>query len=190
MGISKSTWMILLIAGVGAIFDSSSDVSAAAEQPAIRSSRPVRQGQIFELLQLPKKLPANIMLAQAGGYRSAPDGKATPGKLQFLEYCAQCHAKDGTGDGPVAPELKKKPANLTLLSKHNGGVFPEAEVHDFIVGTRTIGSHGTREMPIWGYAFMFRQGGLAGPFVPVLTPQEANDKINLLVGYVRSIQQK
>jgi hypothetical protein len=84
---------------------------------------------------------------------------------------------------------KKKPANLTLLSKNNSGVFPDGEVRDFIVGTKTIASNGTREMPIWGYAFTFWQGGLGGPFVPVLTPQEVNDKINLLVDYVKSFQQ-
>ena len=51
------------------------------------------------------------------------------------------------------------------------------EVHDFIYGTRTIAAHGTREMPVWGCAFMFRQGALAGPFVTERTPQEVEDKI-------------
>ena len=129
-------------------------------------------------------------MVQAGGHRSEPGSKAASGKPPFLEYCAQCHEQDGTGNGPIASELNKNPANLTLLSKNNGGVFPEGEVRDFIAGTRTIASHGSREMPVWGYAFMFRQGGLAGPFVPVLTPQEANYRINLLVDYVKSIQQK
>lgn len=41
-------------------------------------------------------------------------------------------------------------------------------------------------MPIWGYAFMFRQGALGGPFVPERTPQEAEDKIARLVDYVKS----
>lgn len=117
-------------------------------------------------------------------------GKPASGRLEFKEYCAQCHGNDGTGNGPVAAELKRKPANLTLLSKNNDGVFPTNEVHDFIVGTKSVASHGTREMPVWGYAFMFRPGALAGPFVPVLTPQEADDKINRLVDYVRSIKQK
>jgi cytochrome c553 len=194
MRISKSTELtcrlLLPIAGLGVIFDNSAGVIAAAEQPAVRPSGLGCQGQGSEPVQLPKELPTNVILAQAGVHRGKPDSKAASGKPQFLEYCAQCHGQDGTGDGPVAPELKKKPANLTRLSKNNNGVFPEGEVHDFIVGTRTIASHGTREMPVWGYAFMFRQGGLAGPFVPVLTPQEANYRINLLVDYVKSIQQK
>jgi hypothetical protein len=37
---------------------------------------------------------------------------------------------------------------------------------------------------------MFRQGALAGSFLPVLSPREVNDRINLLVAYVKPIQQK
>jgi mono/diheme cytochrome c family protein len=197
MSISKFnlSWLryglVLLIVAVSSICDSARKVSAEVEQPVASPSGLVRQSQAFELRQLQsKELPANIVLAQDSGHTIGPDGKATSGELQFREYCAQCHGKEGTGDGPVASELKTKPANLTLLSKNNGGVFPASEVHDFIVGTKTIASHGTREMPIWGYAFMFRQGALAGPFGPVLTPLEVDDKINLLVDYVKSIQRK
>jgi len=132
---------------------------------------------------------ANTMLAQSGGNPIVPYDKGA-GAKQFREYCAQCHGIDGTGNGPVASELKRKPANLTVLSKNNNGVFPTSEVHDFIVGTRAIPSHGTREMPVWGYAFMFRPGALAGPFVPVLTPQQVEGKVNVLVDYVKSIQRK
>ncbi|HTT76765.1 MAG TPA: c-type cytochrome [Candidatus Binataceae bacterium] len=117
-----------------------------------------------------------------------PGGAVTSGKIEFREYCAQCHGLNATGDGPVAPALKKKPANLTLLSKNNGGVFPEQEVRDFINGTKTAASHGTREMPIWGYAFMFRQGAHTGSGGPPLTQREVDQKINMLVTYVKSIQ--
>lgn len=133
---------------------------------------------------------SNTGLAQDAGGTMGTVGKPVSGRLEFKEYCAQCRGNDGTGNGPVAAELNRKPANLTLLSKNNRGVFPTNEVHDFIAGTKNVASHGTREMPVWGYAFMFRPGGLAGPFVPVLTPQEAEDKINRLVDYVRSIQEK
>jgi hypothetical protein len=95
---------------------------------------------------------------------------------------------DATGDGPVAGALKKKPANLTLLAKNNGGVFPAQEVHDFIDGTKTAEGHGTREMPIWGYAFMYRQGALTGSGAPPLTQEQVNAKIQMLVNYVKSIQ--
>jgi mono/diheme cytochrome c family protein len=116
--------------------------------------------------------------------------KATTGQQEFIEYCAQCHGADGTGNGPVAAELKRKPANLTLLAKKHRGIFPRRAVHDFIVGTRKIPSHGTREMPIWGYAFLFRQGAMGGPFIPIATPEEVNARIDRLVAYIRSIQQQ
>lgn len=120
-----------------------------------------------------------------------PSGIVTTPKLDFRRYCAQCHGMDGTGDGPVAAALKKKPANLTLLSKNNGGVFPEKEVHDFIDGTKTSAAHGSRAMPIWGYAFRMRTASTgAGQSLGSigLTQAQVNAKINGLVGYVKSIQ--
>jgi hypothetical protein len=67
-------------------------------------------------------------------------------------------------------------------------VFPEQEVRDFIDGTKTAASHGTREMPIWGYAFMYRQGSQAGSGAPPLNQSQVNAKIQKLVDYIKSIQ--
>ena len=116
-------------------------------------------------------------------------GKLTSGELEFREFCTQCHGPTGVGNGPTAAILKKKPANLTLLAKNNGGVFPEAEVKDYITGTKFIESHGTREMPLWGNQFRYRaiSSSQAG-YAPAATPQQVNAKINRLVEYVRSIQ--
>ena len=91
--------------------------------------------------------------ARADEPEMGPSGQLTSGKLDFRQYCQQCHGPTGVGDGPVAAALKKKPANLTLLSKNNGGVFPEDEVRNFINGSKTAEGHGTREMPIWGPIF-------------------------------------
>ena len=131
---------------------------------------------------------ANAAFAQ-NDVTMGPGGKLTTGKLEFRQYCAQCHGMSATGDGPVAPALKKKPANLTLLSKNNGGVFPEKEVRDFIDGTKTAASHGTREMPIWGFAFASRQGSTTGSGAPGLTQEQVNAKIDLLVNYIKGLQQ-
>ena len=120
-----------------------------------------------------------------------PSGIVSSPQLDFRRYCAQCHGMSGTGDGPVAPALKKKPANLTLLSKNNGGVFPEQEVRDFIDGTKTSAAHGSRAMPIWGDAFRMRSGaasGAGGIMGPGLTQAQVDAKINSLVNYVKSIQ--
>ena len=81
----------------------------------------------------------------------------------FRQYCSPCHGMDATGDGPVADTLKKKPANLTLLSKNNGGKFPYDHVYNMIDGQEVVASHGTREMPIWGLVFARRNmPGAAG----------------------------
>jgi mono/diheme cytochrome c family protein len=139
------------------------------------------------LLMLSIIIMPNPVRAQ-GGAEMSPTGQITSGKLDFREYCAQCHGKDGTGDGPVAPALKKKPANLTLLSKNNGGVFPDLEVSEFIDGTKLAEGHGTREMPIWGYAFLYRQSSHTGHGGAPLTEAEVKHKIARLVEYVKSLQ--
>lgn len=119
-----------------------------------------------------------------------PSGQLTSGSSDFRQYCAQCHGPKGIGNGPVAPALKKKPANLTLLSKNNGGVFPEEEVRSFIDGTKIAEGHGTREMPIWGYAFMFRQASHTGTGGSPLSEEQVKHKINRLVEYVKTLQEK
>lgn len=132
---------------------------------------------------------ASAALAGGGGTTMGPSGQLISGKLQFRQYCAQCHGMDATGDGPVAAALKKKPANLTTLAKKNGGVFPEKEVREFIDGTKTAASHGTREMPIWGYAFMSRQSITGGQTTASpLSEQEVKLKIDRLVDYIKTIQ--
>jgi len=136
-------------------------------------------------------LSGSFAMAQEGGVTMGPGGTITSGKLMFRQYCAQCHGMSATGDGPVAPALKKKPANLTVLAKNNGGVFPEDEVRDFINGTKTSASHGTREMPIWGNAFSRPSGtGMASMGSGTITQAQVDEKINTLVNYVKSIQAK
>src|ERR1035437_3577167 len=52
----------------------------------------------------------------------------------FRAHCAACHGSDGKGGGPVAPALKAKVPDLTVLAKNNGGKFPTARVRQFISG--------------------------------------------------------
>ena len=72
----------------------------------------------------------------------------------FHSYCSPCHGRDGKGNGPVTAALKRPPSDLTLLAKRNRGVFPRAEVQDFITnGGSAIPAHGTIDMPVWGPTF-------------------------------------
>lgn len=84
------------------------------------------------------------------------------GKSDYIEYCAECHGEDGNGNGPKAKQLTKQPKNLTLLSKENGGSFPETVVYQTIDGRRIRADedgvrvetfHGLKEMPNWGELF-------------------------------------
>ena len=76
------------------------------------------------------------------------------GKMEYQSSCAACHGIDAKGNGPVSRELKTHPADLTVLAKKNNGVLPFNAVYEIIDGRNSlISSHGTREMPIWGYRF-------------------------------------
>jgi len=71
----------------------------------------------------------------------------------FRAYCAVCHSVDGRGGGPAADALKKRPADLTQLSRKNAGKFPALRVVNVIRGYGPEGAHGSRDMPIWGTVF-------------------------------------
>lgn len=46
------------------------------------------------------------------------------GQKLFEQYCANCHGKNGQGDGPLAAALNPKPANLaTRAGHHTDGDF-------------------------------------------------------------------
>ncbi len=86
------------------------------------------------------------------GFGSSAPAQNDVGKTQYQASCASCHGIDAKGDGPVSKALKTPPADLTVLAKNNNGVFPYDMVYQMIDGRNsTIASHGTREMPIWGY---------------------------------------
>ena len=76
------------------------------------------------------------------------------GKAEYQSACASCHGIDAKGNGPVTRELKTRPTDLTVLAKKNNGVFPVNSVYQIIDGRESIASHGTREMPIWGWRFV------------------------------------
>jgi mono/diheme cytochrome c family protein len=103
------------------------------------------------------------------------------GRDLYDSYCASCHGRTGRGDGPVAPALKKPPADLTTLARRHGGAYPAALVEATLNGTREpdpAGAHGSSEMPIWGA--LFRQ----------LDSKESVAKVRVdsLVTYLATIQ--
>ena len=95
---------------------------------------------------------ASFALAQQKEIKHVPvkATSAASGKEMYDTYCAVCHGKEGKGNGPAAPALKKTPANLTELTQRNGGKFPELKVYTTIKGDSETPAHGARDMPMWG----------------------------------------
>jgi mono/diheme cytochrome c family protein len=98
----------------------------------------------------------------------------------FRSYCASCHGLDGKGNGPVSSALKTQPADLTTISRRNGGIFPVDRVSKIIAGDELVTAHGSREMPVWGP--IFHQIELDRDFGDV--------RLHNLTKYIESIQQK
>ena len=46
----------------------------------------------------------------------------------YKRYCAVCHGNDLKGNGPVSPEFKNPPADLTTLAQRHEGKFPDEYV--------------------------------------------------------------
>ena len=96
----------------------------------------------------------------------------------FSSYCSSCHGRSATGDGPLAQQMRIRPANLTEIAKRNGGVFPAEMVERIIDGRNPVKGHGGGDMPVWGDAFEKIPG------------EAASEKIQALVRYLESIQSK
>ena len=103
------------------------------------------------------------------------------GKEMYTSYCAVCHGTDGKGGGPAASALKTPPADLTMLSKNNGGEFPAPKVTSILRGTSDLPAHGSKEMPVWGPLFRSMSGGHEG---------EVQQRVANLTDYVESLQAK
>src|SRR5574342_457952 len=57
---------------------------------------------------------------------TADEASITRGKEFFAINCQMCHGQTGEGNGPIAPFLANKPANLTspvVQSKSDGSIF-------------------------------------------------------------------
>ncbi len=111
------------------------------------------------------------------------------GEFEYINNCAVCHGSDGKGAGPMAGQLIKSPSDLTLLSKNNGGSFPETAIYQLIDGRRVIVTdegrtvetfHGPRDMPIWGDTFRTIEGDEGA----------VDELISNLLKYLETIQVK
>lgn len=131
----------------------------------------------------------------AAGTAFAADKKASfdPGKREYMNSCAACHGANGKVQGlEVAGVefLKKTPADLSTLSKRNGGVFPFERVYAVIDGRETVGGHGSRDMPIWGERYSQDKVKAAEYYVDVPYDMEmyVRTRILSLIDYIHRLQ--
>ena len=112
-----------------------------------------------------------------------PDPVPT-GAEDYAAFCASCHGATGVGDGEIASSLGKRPADLTRLSRRNGGTFPSTAVMAQIWGY-TGGKDGERVMPEFASL-------LDGQLVPfdggdgIMTPTPI--RLVQLAEYLRALQ--
>lgn len=104
---------------------------------------------------------------------------AGAGAEMFLNYCAPCHGRGGTGSGPVSPALKARTTDLTMLAKRNNGEFPAERVKATIRGDLLVVAHGSKDMPVWGPLFRYLGGG---------SHAEVTVRVDNLTRYIESLQ--
>ena len=149
------------------------DENRRMEEPQGRSAGPALLALLFTL--------GGLSFAQEPKVINIPAPHTSPssGRQMFEAYCAACHGKDGRGDGPVAPALKTRPTDLTILARQKEGKFPSIRVAKAITGEAAISAHGSKEMPIWGPVFMSMSHQ---------HESEAHLRVANLTDYIKSLQ--
>ena len=104
------------------------------------------------------------LIALASLAACVPQEETHSAKADFADYCAACHGPEGKGDGPLAGDLAKKPADLSLLAQRNKGTFPTTKVM----------------AQVWGYTGK-KGDGIMPDFAPLLegnlVPYDGGDGI-------------
>lgn len=113
------------------------------------------------------------------------------GQFEFHNSCEVCHGAGGKGDGEFSQLLSAQPADLTMLQKNNGGVFPVQRVFETIDGQATVAAHGERDMPIWGQRYIERAGeSYDYAFSPKESAEYSRARMLALVEYIATLQAK
>lgn len=127
------------------------------------------------------------VIAGVGAAAVRAQDPAGSGARDYEVYCASCHGVAAKGDGPVAEFLALTPADLTQLSRGNGGTFPRERVTAAIDGRTQVRTHGPRDMPVWGDWFKVETGsGLKDAARESLVAS----RIAALAAYIETLQAK
>lgn len=107
------------------------------------------------------------------------------GRALYMDYCSTCHGETGKGDGPLARDWATPPADLTAITRRNGGTFPLAQVMSKIDGYGRSGLKG-ETMPEMGQVFQDARQVLVDTGDGAATP--VPEPLFELAEYLRSIQ--
>lgn len=135
---------------------------------------------------MPKILLTLCCLAVVASVRAATAQDQSNGEIEFRNSCVPCHGPSGKGNGPVAEDLMKRPADLTMLKRNNNGAFPYNRVLAVIDGRFSVSGHGDREMPVWGTQFLEESTQTYGSNAAEVVTQE---RIHELANYIETLQQ-
>ena len=115
-----------------------------------------------------------------------PSANLGAGKELFRQHCSSCHGLDAKGLGsmydPNSADKSRRvpPADLTVMSKRNGGKFPEDRVREAIYNKKPVAGHGTPEMPAWGNVFYNQKSN----------QKRLEARVRELSAYIESLQVK
>lgn len=107
------------------------------------------------------------------------------GKAEYQNSCASCHGQDAKGLDVMSDVLVKRPADLTIIARLNGGEFPYNEVVATIDGRFLVAAHRDRDMPIWGDLFREESNK---PFGAKDGNWATEARVFALADYIRSLQ--
>lgn len=106
------------------------------------------------------------------------------GEELYERLCSSCHGVKGHGDGPVAPLIKGRVPNLTILARMQGGEFPTEDIRRSIDGRWDRRAHGARDMPVWGWQLYDMSSANDAQ-----ERAQVDSMIDRLVNYLASVQQ-
>jgi mono/diheme cytochrome c family protein len=136
-----------------------------------------------------RTLAVALLLASGAPGRASLAADPTPasplaasGERLYVRYCAVCHGRSATGDGPFRGVLTVAPSDLTGIAARRGGSFPDDEIGAFVDGRFVPPAHGTREMPVWGR-------WLGQPIAPGVEHDEmTRGEILAILTYLKTLQ--
>ncbi len=128
-------------------------------------------------------LLVSLVIMAGSNHPVSAENANNMGRQFFERYCSACHGMDGRGAGPVAPDLRTPPADLTRIAQRRGGQFPTAEIAASIDGRAQVRAHGSRDMPVWGERFSEQVGGGS------LGEEVVRGNLLVLIQYLQSLQQ-